>query len=93
MTRVDFAIPLRESWAYPFIFMQLFFVTLYMKYEVSAVKQKLALCGTFLTTLLFILFWQFAQFVLLPEVMSMFGMWLLGVLHKEKVSLVVDSTE
>ena len=46
MTRVDFTIPLRESWAYPFIFMQLFFVTLYMKYEVSAVKQVAILTGS-----------------------------------------------
>ncbi|XP_062510645.1 probable C-mannosyltransferase DPY19L3 isoform X1 [Corticium candelabrum] len=85
MTRIDFTVPLRENWAYPFLFLQLFFVTLYVKVDVLACIRKLALAGIFLSTLIFVLFWQFAQFILLPQVIAIYGIWLLGFLPCKKV--------
>uniref|UniRef100_A0A8C9N5B6 Dpy-19 like C-mannosyltransferase 1 n=1 Tax=Serinus canaria TaxID=9135 RepID=A0A8C9N5B6_SERCA len=63
-TRVMWTPPLRESFSYPFLVMQMLLLTYILRY-LSVYTSLIALC---VSNIFFMLPWQFAQFVLLTQV-------------------------
>lgn len=85
MTRLFFTIPLRESFSLPFIYVQISALTFYFKKDQQVGQKRFALMVISLSTLLFTITWQFAQFVLLLEAFALFGMYALDFATSEKV--------
>uniref|UniRef100_A0AAY5K093 Dpy-19-like 1, like (H. sapiens) n=1 Tax=Esox lucius TaxID=8010 RepID=A0AAY5K093_ESOLU len=81
-TRVMWTPPLRESFSYPFLVLQMLLLT--------HILRKKAMWALGISTLFFMLPWQFAQFVLLTQVASLFASYILGYLSPIKMqSLLV----
>nr|XP_006822371.1 PREDICTED: probable C-mannosyltransferase DPY19L3-like [Saccoglossus kowalevskii] len=87
-TRVEFTIPLRESFSLPFLFMQIAFITYYFRPQLSQLKQRIVCCFIGLCTLFFVLTWQFAQFVLLLQAMALFGCAVLDMVPLQKIKTI-----
>ncbi|XP_049586596.1 dpy-19-like 1, like isoform X1 [Syngnathus scovelli] len=86
-TRVMWTPPLRESFAYPFLVLQMMLLTFILR---TRNPSRMALAALGISTLCFMLPWQFAQFVLLTQVASLFASYILGYLSAAKMqSLLV----
>uniref|UniRef100_A0A3Q2XK17 Dpy-19-like 1, like (H. sapiens) n=1 Tax=Hippocampus comes TaxID=109280 RepID=A0A3Q2XK17_HIPCM len=86
-TRVMWTPPLRESFAYPFLVLQMLLLTFILRYAFSVIRMALVALG--ISTLCFMLPWQFAQFVLLTQVASLFASYILGYLSAAKMQLLL----
>ena len=85
-TRVMWTPPLRESFAFPVCLAQILAVTLTTRNKRPGWKNVLSISAT---TTLFIIFWQFAQFMLFTQVCAIFGIYLLGSLHQDTLHSIL----
>ena len=85
-TRVMWTPPLRESFAFPVCLAQILAVTLTTRNKRPGWKNVLSISTT---TTLFIIFWQFAQFMLFSQVCAIFGIYLLGSLHQDTLHSIL----
>ncbi|XP_072178333.1 protein C-mannosyl-transferase DPY19L3-like isoform X2 [Diadema setosum] len=85
-TRVDYTIPLRESFALPFLYVQLALITHYLRPSPHAKRQMVSLGFAAVFTFLFVLTWQFSQFVLLLQAMALYAGNIAGLIPKKKVT-------
>uniref|UniRef100_A0A673WUF0 Dpy-19-like 1, like (H. sapiens) n=1 Tax=Salmo trutta TaxID=8032 RepID=A0A673WUF0_SALTR len=86
-TRVMWTPPLRESFSYPFLVLQMLLLTHILRLPEWDRKAMWALA---ISNLCFMLPWQFAQFVLLTQVASLFASYILGYISPTKMqSLLV----
>ncbi|KAG7258396.1 hypothetical protein CRUP_001560 [Coryphaenoides rupestris] len=85
-TRVMWTPPLRESFAYPFLVMQMLLLTYILRTK-SPSRTSMVTLGV--ATLCFMLPWQFAQFVLLTQVASLFASYILGYLSPTKLQSIL----
>ncbi|KAL4232819.1 hypothetical protein ACF0H5_007505 [Mactra antiquata] len=90
-TRVEYVIPLRESFSLPFLWLQIAAISYYFKPNLPRNREKCTIGLMFVSTFLFSLFWQFNQFVLLLQALSLFGVWILDVVTPHKVRVVLSS--
>uniref|UniRef100_A0A8C6U8Z4 Dpy-19-like 1, like (H. sapiens) n=1 Tax=Neogobius melanostomus TaxID=47308 RepID=A0A8C6U8Z4_9GOBI len=79
-TRVMWTPPLRESFAYPFLVLQMLLLTHIL---------RMAMVALGVSNLCFMLPWQFAQFVLLTQVASLFASYILGYLAASKMQSIL----
>ncbi|KAM4029211.1 protein C-mannosyl-transferase DPY19L1 isoform 2-T2 [Anomaloglossus baeobatrachus] len=80
-TRVMWTPPLRESFSYPFLVLQMSLLTYILRTPIIGRRSLFALC---VANFFFMLPWQFAQFVLLTQIASLFAIYLFGYLDSEK---------
>uniref|UniRef100_H2SHT0 Dpy-19-like 1, like (H. sapiens) n=1 Tax=Takifugu rubripes TaxID=31033 RepID=H2SHT0_TAKRU len=80
-TRVMWTPPLRESFAYPFLVLQMLLLTYILR--------RTAVVALGVSNLCFMLPWQFAQFVLLTQVASLFASYILGYLAATKMQTIL----
>ncbi|XP_077577492.1 dpy-19-like 1, like [Stigmatopora nigra] len=85
-TRVMWTPPLRESFAYPFLVLQMLLLTFILR---TRKPSRMAMVALGVATLCFMLPWQFAQFVLLTQVASLFASYILGYLSATKMQSVL----
>lgn len=85
-TRVMWTPPLRESFAYPFLVLQMLLLTHILRTR-SPSRTSLVALG--ISNLCFMLPWQFAQFVLLTQVASLFASYILGYLGAAKMQSIL----
>ncbi|XP_048117426.1 dpy-19-like 1, like isoform X1 [Alosa alosa] len=86
-TRVMWTPPLRESFSYPFLVLQMLLLTHILR---ARKPSTLVMVALGISNVLFMLPWQFAQFVLLTQVASLFASYILGYLTPSKMqSLLV----
>uniref|UniRef100_A0A8C6U8R9 Dpy-19-like 1, like (H. sapiens) n=1 Tax=Neogobius melanostomus TaxID=47308 RepID=A0A8C6U8R9_9GOBI len=83
-TRVMWTPPLRESFAYPFLVLQMLLLT-----HILRGLHKMAMVALGVSNLCFMLPWQFAQFVLLTQVASLFASYILGYLAASKMQSIL----
>lgn len=85
-TRVMWTPPLCESFSYPFLIVQMLLVTRILRatklYRVSLI----ALCSS---NVFFMLPWQFAQFVLLTQIASLFAVYVVGYIDICKLQKII----
>ncbi len=90
-TRAFFTVNLRETFAFPFLWFQILLVCIYL--ERSAKRSRFLnplLCvGIVIQTFLFSLMWQFNQFVLLIQAVSLYGIALLQLTTARKVQTLL----
>ncbi|XP_013376716.1 PREDICTED: probable C-mannosyltransferase DPY19L2 isoform X2 [Chinchilla lanigera] len=82
-TRVMWTPPLRESFAYPFLVLQMYIVTRILS---NYGKHYIALC---LANVAFMLPWEFAQFILFTQVASLFSMYVVGYIEPSKFQKII----
>ncbi|XP_072268333.1 protein C-mannosyl-transferase DPY19L1 isoform X2 [Pyxicephalus adspersus] len=80
-TRVMWTPPLRESFSYPFLVLQVLLLTYILRTPNIGRRSLIALCAS---NVFFMLPWQFAQFVLLTQIASLFAVYLIGCLDSSK---------
>ncbi|KAM3928896.1 protein C-mannosyl-transferase DPY19L1 [Leptodactylus fuscus] len=80
-TRVMWTPPLRESFSYPFLVLQMSLLTYILRTPVPGKRSLVALCAS---NICFMLPWQFAQFVLLTQIAALFAIYLIGFLNSDK---------
>ncbi|XP_031552907.1 probable C-mannosyltransferase DPY19L1 [Actinia tenebrosa] len=85
-TRVMWTPPLRESFSYPFLVAQLLVVTYTIK-SVTVNWWNILLVAV--TTITFMIPWQFAQFVLLTQTCALFGLYALRFLTSHKLCIIL----
>lgn len=85
-TRVMWTPPLRESFAYPFLVLQMLLLTYILR---TRAPSRAALLALGVSNLCFMLPWQFAQFVLLTQVASLFASYILGYLSAAKMQSIL----
>ncbi|KAM4600496.1 dpy-19-like 1, like [Polymixia lowei] len=85
-TRVMWTPPLRESFAYPFLVMQMLLLTYILR---TRNPSRTAMVALGVSNLCFMLPWQFAQFVLLTQVASLFASYILGYLGPSKMQSIL----
>ncbi|KAK2845135.1 hypothetical protein Q5P01_011794 [Channa striata] len=85
-TRVMWTPPLRESFAYPFLVLQMLLLTYILRTRNPSATAMVALG---ISNLCFMLPWQFAQFVLLTQVASLFASYILGYLGAAKMQSIL----
>ncbi|XP_028985024.1 dpy-19-like 1, like [Betta splendens] len=85
-TRVMWTPPLRESFAYPFLVLQMLLLTYILR---TRHPSRTAMVALGISTLCFMLPWQFAQFVLLTQVASLFASYILGYLSAPKMQSIL----
>ncbi|XP_033096192.1 probable C-mannosyltransferase DPY19L3 isoform X2 [Anneissia japonica] len=90
-TRVEYTIPLRESFALPFMSLQMMFITYYLRPHISRNAQIVSLAGITLCSFLFVLTWQFAQFVFLLQAMAFYGTVTLGFVPLCKIRYLLGA--
>lgn len=88
-TRVEYVIPLRESFSLPFLWLQIAAISVYFKPNLSRLKEKIAICTMIGSTFLFSLCWQFNQFILMLQAFALFGVWILDMIPPSKVRTVM----
>ncbi|XP_053323672.1 probable C-mannosyltransferase DPY19L1 [Spea bombifrons] len=81
-TRVMWTPPLRESFSYPFLVLQMFLLTYILRTPNVGRRSLIALC---VSNVFFMLPWQFAQFVLLTQIASLFAIYIVGFIDQEKI--------
>ncbi|XP_034265280.1 probable C-mannosyltransferase DPY19L1 isoform X2 [Pantherophis guttatus] len=85
-TRVMWTPPLRESFSYPFLVVQMLLLTYILRMQNVNRRSLIALS---VSNVLFMLPWQFAQFVLLTQVASVFGIYILGFIDSAKLQKIL----
>ncbi|KAM9724348.1 dpy-19-like 1, like [Menidia menidia] len=85
-TRVMWTPPLRESFAYPFLVLQMLLLTYILR---TRNPNRTAMVALGISNLCFMLPWQFAQFVLLTQVASLFASYILGYLAPAKMQFIL----
>ncbi|XP_019958998.2 dpy-19-like 1, like [Paralichthys olivaceus] len=85
-TRVMWTPPLRESFAYPFLVLQMLLLTYILR---TRNLSRAAMVALGVSNLCFMLPWQFAQFVLLTQVASLFASYILGYLGPTKMQSIL----
>ncbi|CAJ1062903.1 dpy-19-like 1%2C like isoform X4 [Xyrichtys novacula] len=85
-TRVMWTPPLRESFAYPFLVLQMLLLTYILR---TRKPSRTAMVALGISNLCFMLPWQFAQFVLLTQVASLFASYILGYLNAAKMQSIL----
>lgn len=85
-TRVMWTPPLRESFAYPFLVLQMLLLTRILR---SRGPSRMTMVALGVSNLCFMLPWQFAQFVLLTQVASLFASYILGYLAASKMQSIL----
>ncbi|XP_030637797.1 dpy-19-like 1, like [Chanos chanos] len=85
-TRVMWTPPLRESFSYPFLVLQMLLVTNILRTPNPSRNTMIALG---VSTVFFMLPWQFAQFVLLTQVAALFASYILGYLSPSKMQSIL----
>ncbi|XP_029110049.1 dpy-19-like 1, like isoform X1 [Scleropages formosus] len=85
-TRVMWTPPLRESFSYPFLVLQMLLLTYILR---SQIPRRRALVALGVSNVLFMLPWQFAQFVLLTQISCLFASYIMGYLTPTKMQLVL----
>lgn len=85
MTRISFTMPLRESFSLPFIYLQIAVLTYYFRKDIKPSHSKVCLWLITIFTICFTITWQFAQFVLLLQAFSLFGLCALDFVQPCKV--------
>ncbi|XP_007523459.2 probable C-mannosyltransferase DPY19L2 [Erinaceus europaeus] len=85
-TRVMWTPPLRESFSYPFLVLEMYILTLILR--TSSINRKLfiSLC---LSNVAFMLPWQFAQFILFTQIASLFPMYVVGYIEPSKFQKII----
>ena len=84
-TRIQWTPPLRENFSFPFLLLQILLLSR------SLQNKELKRCWLVIATVLFVLPWQFSQFVLLTQTLSLLFCALVGLIEKEKVERVLDA--
>jgi len=89
ITRVHSTVPLRESFALPVLFLQIYYLNLFLttKSPKQRVTQKIT-SKLYFSTLLFCLCWQFNQFVLLLEILPIIGLYLINKIDEKMIDSV-----
>ncbi|XP_011360816.1 probable C-mannosyltransferase DPY19L2 [Pteropus vampyrus] len=85
-TRVMWTPPLRESFSYPFLVLQMFVLTLILRTSNNNRRHFMALC---LSNVAFMLPWQFAQFILFTQIASLFPMYIVGYIEPSKFQKII----
>uniref|UniRef100_A0A8C0C1F8 Uncharacterized protein n=1 Tax=Buteo japonicus TaxID=224669 RepID=A0A8C0C1F8_9AVES len=85
-TRVMWTPPLRESFSYPFLVLQMLLLTYILRY-LSIYTYLIALC---VSNIFFMLPWQFAQFVLLTQIASLFAVCIMGYIDSGKLQKILS---
>ena len=88
VTRVNFTVPLREHFSLPFIFIQFLLAGQFLALKTDQAagwKRLVLLASIYCSSLLFTIFWQFSQFVLLIEVFVLFCLATVGLIDKDRV--------
>ncbi|KFO34449.1 Protein dpy-19 like protein 2 [Fukomys damarensis] len=85
-TRVMWTPPLRESFAFPFLVLQMYILTMILRISNNYGKHYIALC---LANVAFMLPWQFAQFILFTQTASLFHMYVVGYIQPSKFQKIV----
>ncbi|XP_012890613.1 PREDICTED: probable C-mannosyltransferase DPY19L1 isoform X2 [Dipodomys ordii] len=85
-TRVMWTPPLRESFSYPFLVLQMLLVTHILRATKLYRGSLIALC---ISNVFFMLPWQFAQFVLLTQIASLFAVHVVGYIDVVKLRKIV----
>ncbi|XP_019581868.2 putative C-mannosyltransferase DPY19L2 isoform X1 [Rhinolophus sinicus] len=85
-TRVMWTPPLRESFSYPFLVLQMFILTMILRTSNSSRKHFAALC---LSNVAFMLPWQFAQFILFTQISALFPMYVVGYIEPNKFQKII----
>ncbi|XP_052801094.1 probable C-mannosyltransferase DPY19L1 [Mya arenaria] len=83
-TRVQWTPPLRESFAYPFLVLQMFLVTHLLRSQKCSYIHSVFIA---MSTVMFMLPWQFAQFALLTELIAVFATYVLGYIGSRKMKV------
>ncbi|XP_067649500.1 protein C-mannosyl-transferase DPY19L1-like [Haliotis asinina] len=85
-TRVQWTPPLRESFAYPFLVFQMLLVTFTLRSKSPNSTHSVAIA---LASVCFMLPWQFAQFALLTQAMSVMGTYVLQYIDDKKLKVIL----
>ncbi|XP_073094713.1 protein C-mannosyl-transferase DPY19L1 isoform X3 [Manis javanica] len=85
-TRVMWTPPLRESFSYPFLVLQMLLVTHILRASKLYRGSLIALC---ISNVFFMLPWQFAQFVLLTQIASLFAVYVVGYIDICKLRKII----
>uniref|UniRef100_A0A8C4L3F2 Dpy-19 like C-mannosyltransferase 1 n=1 Tax=Equus asinus asinus TaxID=83772 RepID=A0A8C4L3F2_EQUAS len=85
-TRVMWTPPLRESFSYPFLVLQMLLVTHILRATKLYRGSLIALC---ISNVFFMLPWQFAQFVLLTQIASLFAVYVVGYIDICKLQKII----
>lgn len=85
-TRVMWTPPLRESFSYPFLVLQMLLVTHILRATKLYRGSLIALC---ISNVFFMLPWQFAQFVLLTQIASLFALYVVGYIDISKLRKII----
>ncbi|XP_046369637.2 probable C-mannosyltransferase DPY19L1 [Haliotis rufescens] len=86
-TRVQWTPPLRESFAYPFLVFQMLLVTFTLRCKSPNIYHSVAIA---LASVCFMLPWQFAQFALLTQAMSVMGTYVLQYIDDRKLKVILS---
>uniref|UniRef100_A0A2K5Y9E6 Dpy-19 like 2 n=1 Tax=Mandrillus leucophaeus TaxID=9568 RepID=A0A2K5Y9E6_MANLE len=78
--------PLRESFSYPFLVLQMYILTLILRTSSNDRSPFVALC---LSNVAFMLPWQFAQFILFTQIASLFPMYVVGCIKPSKFQKII----
>ncbi|OWF40174.1 C-mannosyltransferase DPY19L3 [Mizuhopecten yessoensis] len=87
-TRVEYIIPLRESFSLPFLWVQIAATSFYFRPSNNPTKDKLSIALSLVSTFFFALGWQFNQFIILLQSFSLFGVWILDLVPPKKVKMM-----
>uniref|UniRef100_A0A803YAN3 Dpy-19 like C-mannosyltransferase 1 n=1 Tax=Meleagris gallopavo TaxID=9103 RepID=A0A803YAN3_MELGA len=86
-TRVMWTPPLRESFSYPFLVLQMLLLTYILRIPNVNKGSLIALC---VSNIFFMLPWQFAQFVLLTQIASLFAVCIMGYIDSCKLQKILS---
>ena len=86
-SRVHGIPPLRESFSFPFLTLQTLLVSEMLKNGATTYKRVFLV----LVTVCYTLPWQFTQFVLLTQTLSLFAPYLLSYIQEKQVTPILDS--
>ena len=87
-TRVMWTPALRESFSFPFHLLQMTILTHFLRSKRPSKAEQSALC---LSTLAYLLPWQFAQFSLATQIASLFALYSFGFTTREKFTQILVS--
>ncbi|NWU67662.1 D19L1 mannosyltransferase, partial [Pterocles burchelli] len=87
-TRVMWTPPLRESFSYPFLVLQMLLLTYILRIPNINTGSLIALC---VSNIFFMLPWQFAQFVLLTQIASLFAVCIMGFIDSCKLQKILSA--
>jgi len=88
-TRVMWTPPLRESFSFPFLILELMLVTHMLKTEKPKYLQHML--SIFFSAFFFMLPWQFAQFALLTQTSCIFALYMLEYIGRWKINILLDA--